>query len=76
MRGSDPVKQLILKSAKFKELKNQGIDGLAYSGGRLDPQTYSRVGKIAKSYGLGFQAWIPTMVQSKEGLLDHSLFMP
>jgi hypothetical protein len=59
--------------AEFRDLKKKGIDGLMYSGGQ-DPATYSRVGKIAKEVGLEFHAWIPTLVQPKEGLLDHSLY--
>ncbi len=48
--------------ANFKDLKSKGIDVLMYNGGQ-DPATYKRVGKIAKSAGLAFQAWVPTMVQ-------------
>lgn len=46
----------------FKDLKAKGIDVLMYNGGQ-DPAVYKRVGKIAKQTGLGFQAWVPTMVQ-------------
>lgn len=49
--------------ANFQDLKSKGIDVLMYNGGQ-DPATYQRVGKIAKSVGLGFHTWIPTMVQS------------
>lgn len=59
--------------AEFSELHDRGIDGLMYSGGH-NPETYRRVGKIAKEAGLEFHAWIPTMVQGQEGLLDHSLY--
>jgi len=59
--------------AEFIELHKKGIDGLMYNGGQ-DPETYRRVGRIAGSVGLEFHAWIPTMVQSREGLLDHSLY--
>jgi hypothetical protein len=47
----------------FSDLKTKGIDILMYNGGQ-DPDTYKRVGKIAKATGLGFHTWIPTMVQS------------
>lgn len=46
----------------FKDLKNKGVDRLMYSAGH-DPETYKRVGKIAKNVGLEFHTWIPTMVQ-------------
>ena len=49
---------------EFNALKNKGIDGLMYQGGH-DPETYRRVGKIAKEAGLEFHTWIPTMVQRK-----------
>ena len=49
---------------QFKDFKSKGIDGLMYSAGH-DPETYKRVGKIAKSVNLEFHAWIPTMVQGK-----------
>lgn len=48
--------------AQFLDLKQKGIDGLMYSAGH-DPRVYHRVGAIAKSAGLKFHAWIPTMVQ-------------
>lgn len=48
--------------ANFTDLKSKGIDVLMYNGGQ-DPAVYKRVGKIAKDTGLGFHAWIPTMVQ-------------
>ncbi len=47
----------------FADLKSKGIDVLMYNGGQ-DSATYKRVGSIAKSVGLGFQAWVPTMVQN------------
>jgi len=46
----------------FEDLKTKGIDVLMYNGGQ-NPDVYKRVGKIAKSVGLGFHTWIPTMVQ-------------
>lgn len=49
--------------AEFSKLKDRGIDGLMYNGGQ-NPDTYKRVGKIAKEAGLIFHTWIPTMVQS------------
>lgn len=48
--------------SKFADLKQKGIDVLMYNGGQ-NPDTYRRVGKIAKKVGLGFHTWIPTMVQ-------------
>lgn len=57
--------------AKFADWKAKGIDGLMFNGGQ-DPATYSRVGKIVKSLGMEFHAWIPTMVQApKEGIKDE-----
>jgi len=50
---------------KFTDWKAKGIDGLMYNGGQK-PETYKRVGAIAKAAGLAFHAWIPTMVQSKK----------
>lgn len=52
----------------FKDLKAKGVDRLMYNGGQ-DPTTYLKVGKIAKSEGLEFHTWIPTMVQGKNDLL-------
>jgi hypothetical protein len=52
----------------FADYKNKGIDGLMYNGGH-NPETYRRVGKIAKAAGLEFHTWIPTMVQAKNPLL-------
>ena len=49
---------------QFTELKIKGIDGLMYNGGQ-NPETYRRVGKIAKEAGLEFHTWIPTMVQKE-----------
>ena len=59
--------------AQFSRLKNKGIDGLMYNGGH-NPDTYRRVGKIAKEVGLEFHTWIPTMVQGKNPKLDSSLY--
>ena len=59
--------------AQFIDLKNRGIDGLMYNGGQ-NPDTYRRVGKIAKEVGLEFHTWIPTMVQGKHPKLDSSLY--
>ena len=58
---------------QFAFYKSQGIDVLMYNGGQ-DPQVYERVGKIAKETGLGFHAWIPTMVQSKKPEIDDSWY--
>ncbi len=49
---------------QFDDLKKKGLDGLMYSAGH-DPEVYRRVGKIAKTSGLEFHAWIPTMVQGE-----------
>lgn len=54
---------------QFTDLKNKGIDGLMYNGGQK-PETYRRVGKIAKEAGLEFHTWIPTMNQGKNPLLQ------
>jgi hypothetical protein len=48
---------------QFMDLKKKGIDGLMYSAGQ-DQVVYSRVSKIAKSAGLKFYAWIPTLTQN------------
>ncbi|UCS95414.1 hypothetical protein KZP23_10560 [Echinicola marina] len=55
--------------AEFAEFKEHGIDALMYNGGH-DPASYEKVGKIAKEVGLGFHAWIPTMVQHKTDKID------
>lgn len=57
----------------FTDLKNKGIDGLMYNGGQ-NPETYSRVGKLAKAAGLEFHTWIPTMVQHPRPVLDSALY--
>ena len=57
----------------FLDLKEKGLDGLMYNGGQ-DPETYKRVGKIAKEVGLEFHTWIPTMVQGENPKLDSSLY--
>ncbi|MBD8487841.1 hypothetical protein IFO69_03665 [Echinicola sp. CAU 1574] len=54
---------------KFQEFKDHGIDALMYNGGH-DLASYKKVGKIAKEVGLGFHAWIPTMVQRKTEEID------
>lgn len=59
--------------AQFTGLKNRGIDGLMYNGGH-NPETYKRVGNIAKAVGLEFHTWIPTMVQGNNPKLDASLY--
>ena len=59
----------------FKDYKRKGIDVILFNGGQ-NPEIYHRVGKIAKSKGLGFQAWIPTMIQNPEKTgLDSSLYV-
>ena len=57
----------------FKDYKSKGIDALMYNGGQ-DPEVYRRVGGIAKSEGLGFHTWIPTMVQSKKPEIEESWY--
>ncbi len=56
-------------AVEFNDLKSKGIDGLMYNGGH-DPETYRRVGRIAKTAGLEFHTWIPTMVQRENPKLD------
>ena len=58
---------------QFTALKNKGIDGLMYNGGQ-NPETYERVGKIAKEVGLEFHTWIPTMNQSPRPELTQELY--
>lgn len=58
---------------QFKDYKKKGIDVLMYSGGN-NPDTYQRVGKIAKAQGLGFYAWIPTLIHNNMPNLDSSLY--
>ena len=58
---------------KFTFYKLQGIDGLMYNGGH-NPETYRRVGKIAKEAGLAFHTWIPTMVQGKNEQLQEEWY--
>jgi len=57
----------------FTDLKNKGIDGLMYNGGH-NPETYSRVGKLAKQVGLEFHTWIPTMIQHPSPKLKPEWF--
>jgi len=58
---------------QFTDYKNKGIIGLMYSGGQ-DPETYRRVGGIAKELGLEFHTWIPTMMQRNNSELDPDLY--
>lgn len=59
----------------FKKYKRHGIKGVLFNGGH-DPALYVRVGKIAKSKGLLFEAWIPTLLQNPENTgLDSSLYV-
>ena len=44
-----------------------------YNGGQ-DPETYRRVGPIAKAAGLEFHTWIPTMVQAPKEGIDSSWY--
>jgi hypothetical protein len=59
--------------ADFMDLKNKGIIGLMYNGGH-DPQTYKRVGGIAKEVGLEFHTWIPALIQSENPKLNPELY--
>jgi hypothetical protein len=59
--------------ADFTDLKSKGIVGLMYNGGH-DPETYRRVGSIAKAVGLEFHTWIPAMIQSRNPKLDPELY--
>ncbi|MBW6534707.1 MAG: hypothetical protein K0B11_06835 [Mariniphaga sp.] len=59
--------------SEFKDLKEKGIDGLMYSAGH-SAETNQRVAKLAKEAGLEYHAWIPTLMQAREGLLDTSLY--
>lgn len=59
--------------AKFEDYKQKGIDGLMYNGGQ-DPETYRRVGPIAKAAGLAFHTWIPTMVQGEKPEIDSNWY--
>ncbi|MEH6679360.1 MAG: hypothetical protein V7724_02375 [Sediminicola sp.] len=59
--------------AMFQDYKEKGVDGLMYNGGH-DPETYRRVGKIAKEAGMEFHTWIPTMVQGENPKLPHELY--
>ncbi|MDF1548610.1 MAG: hypothetical protein P1P88_12365 [Bacteroidales bacterium] len=56
-------------TSQFRDIKEKGIDVILYSAGQ-DPAVYKRIGKLAKDVGLGFQAWIPTMVQGKNPKID------
>ena len=58
---------------EFKDLKEKGIDGLMFNAGH-SPETNQRVAKLTKEAGLEYHAWIPTLIQSKPGLLDTSLY--
>lgn len=58
---------------QFDDFKQKGIDGLMYNGGH-DPETYKRVGKIAKEAGLEFHAWVPTMVQGENPKLKKEWY--
>lgn len=59
--------------AEFTNLRNKGIIGLLYNGGQK-PETYKRVGGIAKEAGLEFHTWIPAMIQAENPKLDPSWY--
>lgn len=69
--SKDATDEDLLK--QFTDYKSKGIDGLMYSAGQ-DPAVYKRVGKIAKSVGLEFHTWIPTMVQKPRPELGKELY--
>jgi len=58
---------------QFSDFKEKGIDGLMYSAGH-NPETYKRVGKIAKEAGLEFHTWVPTMLQGENPKLKQELY--
>jgi len=58
---------------KFSDMKNKGIDGLMYQADH-NPETYRRIGKIAKGAGLEFHTWIPTMKQSPNPKLKQEWY--
>ncbi len=58
---------------QFTDLKNKGVDGLMYNGGQ-NPETYKRVGKIAKEAGLEFHSWIPTLRQGRKSGLKPEFY--
>jgi len=72
MSGSKGITDKEIKK-NFMDLKNKGIIGLLYNGGH-DPETYKRLGGIAKEAGLEFHAWIPTMVQGENPKLAPELY--
>ena len=68
--GRDTDKEI---KANFMDLKSKGIIGLMYNGGH-DPETYKRVGGIAKEVGLEFHSWIPALIQGENPKLDPALY--
>lgn len=58
---------------KFDDLKQKGIDVILYSAGH-DTALYRFAGKIAKESGLGFHAWIPTMIQKPGPGIDTNWY--
>ncbi len=68
--GDKSNEELLLE---FENWKNKGIDGLLYNAGH-DKAVYARVAPLAQQAGLEFHSWIPTLLQSKEGLVDTSLY--
>ena len=61
--------------ANLMNLKSKGIIGLMFNGGH-DPETYNRVGEIAKEVGLEFHTWIRVFlwVEGKGGSSKESKF--
>jgi hypothetical protein len=68
--GRDTDKEI---KANFMDLKSKGIVGLMYNGGH-DPETYKRVGGIAKEVGMEFHSWIPAMIQAENPKLNPALY--
>lgn len=58
---------------QFTALYDKGIDGLMYNGGQ-NPETYRRVGRIAKEARLEFYAWIPTLMQGENPEIESSWY--
>jgi len=69
-RNSTPEQEL---REYFNDLKGKGVEGILYNGGH-SPEAYHRVGAIARAVGLGFEAWIPTLVQAKSEMIDSSWY--
>ena len=58
---------------RLSKLKKLGIDTVLYNAGH-DSLIYAKVSSLAKETGLGFFAWIPTMVQEPNEFLTKELY--